>query len=386
MGVGVVAVGRQVRIGYSLRRGRGNAGLPPQSSSANIGVTLAACSPVEHKRQPEEALRRVARIIRVWGTWLILAIGWTMLVPDDAAAQARVVLEGRVIEANGPGIEEAVVRLEGQRPIMTTAGGHFRFDGVELGPHRIQVSALGYVPFNDTILVNRDGVLIISLEIAPFVLDSLVVDVEEVGLSGQVREARRGRSLPGADVRTSQGHVTQTDNRGRFRFDAWAGVPIQILIRAFGYLPVDTVVVPAKGGRFTFDLAEDSLVTRMIGVELRRLEERAGGHMAITMRPLNREDLLRWSGASLKDVLRVKFPVRRRRIRCVVVDEKALTPEMTPGVLDTTLAQDVERMEFLFRGAMLRVYTREFMRTMLGSGIRLRRPLFVEMAHPPLCA
>ena len=331
-------------------------------------------------------MKRVAQLIRVWGGWVALAISWTILIPDDVASQTGVVLEGRVIEVNGPGVEGAIVQLEGQRPITTTAGGRFRFEGVELGPHQVQVSALGYVSVIDTVIVNRGGFITISLEIAPFLLDSLVVDVEEVGLRGQVREARGGRSLPGADVGTSRGHVTRTDNRGRFRFDAWAEVPIQILIRAFGYLPMDTVVVPAKGRRFTFDLAEDSVVKRMIGVELRRLEERAGGHMAITMRPLNREELLRWRGASLKEVLRVKFPIRRRRLRCVVVDEKALTPEMTDGVLDTTLAQDVERIEFLFGGAMLRVYTREFMRTMIGGGIYLRRPLFVGMANPPLCA
>jgi hypothetical protein len=45
----------------------------------------------------------------------------------------------------------------------------------------------------------------------------------------------------------------------------------------------------------------------------------------------------------------------------------------------------VERMEFLFGGAMLRIHTREFIRTMLGAGIDLRPPVFVDMASPPFC-
>jgi len=73
-------------------------------------------------------------------------------------------------------------------------------------------------------------------------------------------------------------------------------------------------------------------------------------------------------------------------IRCIVLDEEPLTPQMADGVVRTMLAQDVERIEFLFRGNMLRIYTREFMRTMLGGAIELKKPLYVDMARPPLCA
>ncbi len=123
----------------------------------------------------------------------------------------------------------------------------------------------------------------------------------------------------------------------------------------------------------------------MIATEVERIEKRAGGRLAITMRPLDRDDLLSWDNATLLDVLRHEYPNRGRRVRCVLVDEELLLAGMAEGVLLTTLARDVERIEFLFDGAMLRVYTREFMRTMLGSGIELRRPTYVEWAEPPLC-
>ena len=103
------------------------------------------------------------------------------------------------------------------------------------------------------------------------------------------------------------------------------------------------------------------------------------------MRPMNRESLLRWRGYTLEELIRIKYPMRGSGIRCVVVDEHVLSPGMAEGVLLTTLAFEVERIEFLFRGRMLRVYTREFMRTMVGSGLELRRATYVDLVSPPLC-
>jgi len=90
----------------------------------------------------------------------------------------------------------------------------------------------------------------------------------------------------------------------------------------------------------------------MIEHELARLDDRAGGRRAIGMGPLNRDDLLRWSGATLLDILRARFPIRGRRVRCVVLDERDVGISMLGPTLQTTLANDVERIEFLFRGAM----------------------------------
>lgn len=126
-------------------------------------------------------------------------------------------------------------------------------------------------------------------------------------------------------------------------------------------------------------------VERMIEAEIRRIEQRAGGRLAITMRPLNRDDLLRRRGYSLIQLLRNEYPLRAGRVRCIVLDEKVLTPAMADGMVRTMLAEDVERIEFLFRGHMLRIYTREFMRTMLGGGVELGMPIYVDMARPPFC-
>lgn len=315
---------------------------------------------------------------------VLMAIA-ALLVPTLAMAQTGVVVDGRVTELGGPDIQNAIVVLEGKGPTLTAAGGVFRFEGVETGEHVIRVEAFGYVSASRTLVVDGDATLIIALDIAPVQLDSLVAALRGIDLEGRIRDAGRDVSLTGADVLTSQGHLTRTNGRGRFDFEVWEGIPILVRIRAFGYLPLDTILVPVEDESHLFDLAVDPLVERMIETEITRLEERAGGRLAVTMPPLNREDLLRWRGATLRDVLQAEYPLRVRRIRCVVVDERVLEGGMAGGVLQTTLAQDVERIEFLFQGGMLRVYTREFMRTMLGGGLELRRPTYADMARPPLC-
>jgi hypothetical protein len=51
----------------------------------------------------------------------------------------------------------------------------------------------------------------------------------------------------------------------------------------------------------------------------------------------------------------------------------------------TLFPGEVHRVESLFDGAMVRVYTRDFMRRMLSGAVELRRPVYVAMARPPLC-
>lgn len=323
------------------------------------------------------------RLIKRWRAGVAIVVAATILAPSVAAAQAAV-LKGRVIEAGGRGIEGAIVELEGHAPTMTDASGDFRFENVEPGRHWVQVRAFGFASLSDTVLMSRDMTLTLTLEMAPFPLDSLVVAARKVRMGGQVWDTVLGFPLA-ADIITSQGQSTRSSSRGRFKLEVWEDVPIQILVQAFGYLPVDTLVVPVAGADIRFDLVADPLVDRMIGVEVSRLEERAKPQLSALLGAMNRDDLLRWRGTTLMDLLRTEYPVHGRRVRCVIFDEESLSPQMAAGMLETTLVRDVERIEFLFRGAMLRVYTRGFMRAMIGGGLELREPVYVSIADPPLC-
>lgn len=307
-----------------------------------------------------------------------------VVAPGLLAGQSSFVVDGRVVTPSGIGIHNAIVRLDGHAPRLSTEAGYFRFDVVAAGPQTLRVEAFGHTPATLRIDVQGDATLFLVLEIAPFRLDSLVVAPSPLEMNGRVRDLERDISLAGAEVIDGNSGGATTNGAGRFSLDAWEGHPLYVGIRAFGYLPLDTVVVPDPDhDSFTFPMRTDSLVERMIDVEMKRLDDRAGGRMSITRPPMNRADLLRYRGASLMDLLKARH--RTRGLQCVVLDERSLTPEMGRAVLDMTMAHEVERIEFLFGKAMLRVYTRDFVRRMLGGGFELRRPVFVEMADPPLC-
>jgi hypothetical protein len=98
------------------------------------------------------------------------------------------------------GVQNAVVRLEGHRPVLTGATGDFRFPEVEEGEYVLRVEAFGYSPSSRSICVRNDVTVAVGLEIAPFVLDSLVVAPREVEVNGRVRDQAKDLSLRDVDV------------------------------------------------------------------------------------------------------------------------------------------------------------------------------------------
>ena len=115
------------------------------------------------------------------------------------------------------------MRLEGHRPVLTGATGDFRFPEVEEGEYVLRVEAFGYSPSSRSICVRNDVTVAVGLEIAPFVLDSLVVAPREVEVNGRVRDQAKDLSLRDVDVLTSRGEVLRTNSRGRFEVSGWEG-------------------------------------------------------------------------------------------------------------------------------------------------------------------
>lgn len=317
---------------------------------------------------------------------LVLGIGLLGLAPCDLYAQDQARVSGLVEDVNGTPVRGARVGLEGVGIRFSSDLGAFDFGDVSVGAYELTVQALGYLEVIRTLVVSGDQTLSIALEPAPIALDPLVVAPGLVRVRGRVVDVGSNDGLGGADILTDQNAQDRTNSHGRFDLDVWEGVPLRLQVRAFGYLPLDTALASEGERDHLLPVEEDRLVEKMVAVEVNRLEERAGGRLATLFPALNRQDLLRWSGATLEDVILARYPRHELRVRCVVFDEKALHLDMVGPTLQTTFAEEVERIEFLFRGAMLRVYTREFIRTMLGGGLTLRRPTYSDMARPPLCS
>ncbi|MQA92060.1 MAG: hypothetical protein GEU90_17850, partial [Gemmatimonas sp.] len=221
-------------------------------------------------------------------SYLLLGLAFgvaVLLVPQPLPAQAGETVEGRVHEADTDlGIQNAVVELEGYGSTLSDADGEFRFEGVLAGGYTLRVLAFGYAPDSRFIVVTGPTVLEIPLEVSPLPLDSVVVDMRRIDFEGRVRDPGEDYYLVGANVLTNQGTQTESDTHGRFRVDAYEEAPLQVSVRAFGYLPLDTVVTPDEDGRYVFDLREDSLVEKMVAVQVERLERRAAPRFAAGFR------------------------------------------------------------------------------------------------------
>ena len=97
---------------------------------------------------------------------------------------------------------------------------------------------------------------------------------------------------------------------------------------------------------------------------------------------MDRERLLRYAGAfTLLDALAIEFRNREvDQIPCVLIDERREDFLPIETLLQTTLPEELERVELLFDGEMLRIYTREFMQYMFDRDLRLRAPVWVPEA------
>ena len=310
-----------------------------------------------------------------------------MLTPLAVSGQTESAVAGRIAELGADvSIAGAIVELVSHGATLTTAGGTFRFEGVTGGDYTLRVTALGYITQERDVTVDGDVSLTILLEIDPIPLDSLVVGLGQVKVEGRVRDHALDVPLYNADVLVNHVPITRTSPRGRFSLDdMWEDLPQLLSVRVFGYLPVATVVSPLHDDQYEFRLIRDPLVDRMIAAQIERLEQRPAGEPAIGMPAIGRELLLRSGGLTLREVLERTYATRLGRIRCVVIDEKLVPAFIDGAVLGSTLPGDIERMEFLFGGAMLRIYTREFMRNLLTGSVELIEPRFVGIVSPPLC-
>jgi hypothetical protein len=325
----------------------------------------------------------------MWVTRAVILLAAISAFPSGGAAQDTFVLQGRVVEAGTmTGIQNAVVSIDGVGAVLTTGQGAFRIGSVRSGTYAVRVTALGYAPTTRNLTISANASITIALAVAPIALDGLTV--RNIELEGVARDGRRGTNLVGAEVLADGDSRTETDGHGRFDVRALEGVAVEVGIRAFGYLPLDTGVRAREDVKHTFILARDPLIEAMIGVEIERLEVRSRGRRAVMFRSLNRESLLDFAGShTLMTVLESEYGGLMRRVKCVMLDEEQLQPHVDLITLRTMLPEEVERIEFLYSGKMLRIYTQRFIQEMIARQTKLGQPSYFEppgSRAPPLCA
>jgi hypothetical protein len=246
----------------------------------------------------------------------------------------------------------------------------------------LHVSGLGYAPVNQFLDVQGDIVIEVTLEIAPLRLDSLLVVAREIDFDGRIRDPVRDTPVMDALVLTDQGHEEWTNQRGHFDIDdVLEGVPLRMRVRAFGYLPVDTTLIPHDQDRHDFDLVGDTLVERLIAAQHARIVQRADDHLYEYRPAFDRNALSRYSpSSSVASIMEARYPLHiLRGVYCVVLDEQHVrTEHERRAVLLDMFPQEIERMELLEftvgggRTFMLRIYTRAFFQELIARNQPLR--------------
>lgn len=311
-----------------------------------------------------------------------------VLCPPAVSAQTPLTVQGRVYESTtGAGIQNAIVTLEGYGATLTAASGSFRFDDVEPGEYSLSVDAFGYVDRTLSLRLETNTTVDVPLEPEPFRLDPLDVDLETLDFDGRAVDPAKDLRLIDAQVLSSQGHEEWTDAHGQFDLDdVYEGVPLQIEVRSFGYLPLDTTFVPDDDERHEFELFVDPAVQRVIDMQVDRIVDITRGRASVR-RPLDQEALLRFRGTfTVYDMILYEYGRRADRVGCLVVDERQIPRSWGwRSYLTTMLPEELARLEFLFSGAMLRIYTRDFVRRMPIDRVELRTPTYVEAFGEPFC-
>jgi hypothetical protein len=290
-------------------------------------------------------------------------------IANRAFAQ-EITVQGRVIErASRDAVPAASVQLSGSREVLTSSGGGFVFAGVKPGKRTLIVNMIGYQRRQLQLDLRRDTAIVVELEVEAVRLKDLTVENERYSVRGVVKDRAKDRPIIDADILTSvRGSAARSNSIGRYRVSRLpVGPETTIQVRAMGFLPLTTTVDASRDTTINFLLEPDPVGVRMLQNQVEKLESRAKS-VAFSVNVYDREHLLRqyynYDLAGIMGQL-LRQTASREGLQCIFVDEQ----EQHFGLqqLVPYLPDEIERIEIIDRGTMVRIYTRRYMQRMIGG-------------------
>lgn len=315
-------------------------------------------------------------------TLTLLATMWSAapaMAQDPARAQ--VVVQGTVIgrEARAP-ITGATVQLTDIGGAITDDAGRFRFDNVPTGRYELTVEMLGYETQTVELPLLADTTLVIEMEVLPVALDP--IDVRTFTLRGRVLDAATGLGVSGAMVYAGDAE-DDANVIGSFRIRRIpAGSPIRVAVEAFGYLPYATELTAHGDTTVRVELAVDPIGQRMIDAQVEKLVTRSNA-VPHPRSAITRQELVRRSPWSAYDILKARLGPRFNRIACLFIDD--IQRRNGTEELYGYLPEELERIEIIDNGVMVRLYTRRQIQEQVRGRVVLRPILLIETPGGYIC-
>jgi hypothetical protein len=204
----------------------------------------------------------------------------------------------------------------------------------------------------------------LRLERAPVSLPPIIPALVDV--KGRVRDVVNDIPLVDGDVFTDRDRIDWTGSHGEFRLKGvLEGVPLNVSVRAFGYVPLDTVIVPAEDHEYFLPIQPDSVVEALIAEQVQRIEDRPG----FQYRTMDRDRIIRYAGRhTVESMMQFEAGFYLPWVRAVVVDGKRWNMTDEPvRELAFLLPEQVQRVEIggSRRSRVIVIYTRDYIRRMI---------------------
>jgi hypothetical protein len=313
-----------------------------------------------------------------------------VLAASTAFAQVRV--SGRVVDETGTApVAGASVRVTGSDTTMTTGpSGTFAFGGLIPGKMVLTVSAVGRRFVSMPLELEADTVITVVMRPHVVALDPLVIRPGALNIKGTIVDSVTGDYLWFAQAGIYPGERWVNARNADFKFDKVAPGPVTIVVEAAEYLPAVISFDARRDTAFRVKLVIDTVARRMIARQINRLDERAEAQ-PYDIRAFTREDFDRERAESIgrfigRQLFRPQFTQREQMAQsasdaCVFYDDRRIPPQMLQGILPEL----VERVEFYRRGAMIRVYSKRYVRSLIVKEV-LPKLTYIPTGFGPMCA
>ena len=312
----------------------------------------------------------------------LVASAITALHAGTASAQTAIV-KGVVVErGSGEPLNLADIELAGSPRAVTNPRGEFVFPNVKPGRRKLTVKLLGYRDYQTTLEIKGDLEVRVELEIEAVPVRGVAGGNRNYTIRGEVTEKASGDPVIDAETRLGTNRRTATNMNGNFKFSkVRVGQPVVVLVRAIGMMPADLQVDAEADTTLQFHLVPDPIGQGMLAQQVARLEKRTNG-IGQSVQTIGRETLVR-SNETMYDLVRRRLQAYRRGLQCLFIDERISGVGIEELML--FLPQQVERVEFIDRGKMVRVYARRYVEDMMLKRAHPMAIVFIETPNGTTC-